>query len=324
MIRISNVPTRHDWTLSEVQSLFKQSFNDLIFQAQSIHRQCFPGNNIQISTLLSIKTGSCPEDCKYCPQSARHPTNLESQPLMSVETVLAKAECAKTAGATRFCMGAAWRNPKEHHMPVLCDMVKKVKALGIGTCMTLGMLTEKQAEQLASAGLDYYNHNIDTSEDFYNTIISTRTFQSRLETLQYVRNSGMKICCGGIVGMGESLKDRASMLMTLANLPDQPESIPINRLVRVEGTPLAGTAPPLADFDFIRTIAVTRILMPHSYVRISAGRQTMSDTMQALCFLAGANSVFCGEKMLTTANPEEADDMKLFDQLGMTVENVVA
>ncbi len=317
----SNAPIRHDWSQNEIRTLFRLPFNDLLFQAQVVHRQYFPANTVQVSTLLSIKTGGCPEDCKYCPQSAHYQTGLETRPLMDVETVVARAKNARAAGATRFCMGAAWRNPKDRDMPMLCDMVKAVKALGMETCMTLGMLTKRQAEMLGDAGLDYYNHNIDTSERFYDEIITTRTFQSRIKTLRHVRNAGIKICCGGIIGMGESQEDRAAMLQTLANLPQHPESVPINRLIRIAGTPLADAAPP-DEFDFIRTIAVARILMPRSHVRISAGRQTMPDTMQALCFLAGANSIFCGDKMLTTPNPTEAEDMRLFERLGLTVEPV--
>ena len=310
---------RHDWTLAEVNALFALPFNDLLFQAQTVHRAHFDPNHVQVSTLLSIKTGACPEDCAYCPQSARYATDLEKQKLMEVEAVLEKARQAKANGSERFCMGAAWRNPENRDMPYIIKMIKGVKELGMESCMTLGMLNKEQAQCLADAGLDYYNHNLDTSPEFYGEIISTRTYQDRLDTLQHVRNSGMKICSGGIVGMGESANDRAALLMQLANLDHHPESVPINMLVKVEGTPLA-EVDDLEPFEFIRTIAVARIMMPKSFVRLSAGRQSMNEQMQALCFLAGANSVFYGEKLLTTSNPEADRDKALFQQLGINSE----
>lgn len=307
---------RHDWQLAEITGLFLTPFNDLVFLAQETHRRYFPANHVQVSTLLSIKTGGCPEDCKYCPQSSAYDTGVKADKLMGVEEILVEAESAKKAGASRFCMGAAWRSPKDRDMPALATIVKRVKSLGLETCMTLGMLTKDQSQTLKEAGLDYYNHNIDTSEDFYGKIISTRTYQDRLETLENVRESGMKVCCGGIIGMGESVGDRAGMLMTLANMPEHPESVPINLLVQVEGTPLK-TVAEVDIFDFIRTIAVARILMPKSYVRLSAGREDMSDEAQALCFLAGANSIFYGEKLLTTGNPAADEDKRLFARLGV-------
>ena len=272
-----------------------------------------------MSTLLSIKTGACPEDCKYCPQSARYNTGLEKETLLEVEKVLQRAKEAKDAGSSRFCMGAAWRNPRDRDMPYIIRMIQEVKNLGMETCMTLGMLTEEQAKQLADAGLDYYNHNLDTSPEFYNAIITTRTYQDRLETLQHVRDAGMKICSGGIVGMGEQVQDRAGLLVQLANLPVQPESVPINMLVKVKGTPLENQEE-LDPFDFIRTIAVARILMPKSHVRLSAGREKMNDQMQALCFMAGANSIFYGCKLLTTPNADANEDMQLFARLGLKPE----
>lgn len=307
---------RHNWTREEVLSFFALPFNELLFKAHSIHRRHFDPSEVQISTLLSIKTGSCPEDCKYCPQSAHHHTNLQKEPLMEVARVKAEAQNAKAAGATRFCMGAAWRNLNDRDMPAVTEMIKEVKALGLESCMTLGMLTGSQADTLKEAGLDYYNHNLDTSEHYYKEIISTRTYQDRLDTLEHVRNAGMKTCCGGIVGMGETPEDRASLLLTLANLPEHPASVPINLLVQVEGTPLDGTEK-LDILEFVRTIAVARILMPASYVRLSAGRENMSDEAQALCFFAGANSIFYGEKLLTTANPGQHKDMALFERLGI-------
>jgi biotin synthase len=288
---------RYNWTVSEVEALFALPFNDLLFQAQLVHRENFNPNEVQVSTLLSIKTGACPEDCKYCPQSARYNTGLEKETLLEVEKVLQRAQEAKAAGSSRFCMGAAWRNPRDRDMPYIIRMIQEVKGLGMETCMTLGMLTEDQAQQLAEAGLDYYNHNLDTSPEFYNAIITTRTYQERLDTLQHVRDAGMKICSGGIVGMGEQVEDRAGLLVQLANLPVQPESVPINMLVKVKGTPLENQAD-LDPFDFIRTIAVARILMPKSHVRLSAGREKMNDQMQALCFMAGANSIFYGCKLI--------------------------
>lgn len=315
--------TRHDWTLEEVERLFAQPFNDLLFQAQTVHRQYWDANTLQVSTLLSIKTGACPEDCAYCPQSVRFDTGLKREPLMDVEQVVAAAERARAAGATRFCMGAAWRSPKDKELAKVTDMIERVKALGLETCATLGMLNDQQVDTLKNAGLDYYNHNLDTSEEFYGEIISTRSYQDRLDTLARVREAGMKVCCGGIVGMGEQRRDRAAMLCTLANLPEHPQSVPINQLVQVEGTPLAGRAAP-DTFEFIRTIAVARILMPRSYVRLSAGRTEMSDEKQALCFLAGANSIFYGEKLLTTGNPDTDHDRQLFERLGLKFEMAAA
>lgn len=305
---------RHDWTLAEVQALFALPFNDLLFQAQTVHRAHFDPNEVQVSTLLSIKTGACPEDCKYCPQSARYHTGLETERLMEVEKVLERAGEAKANGSSRFCMGAAWRNPKERDMPYILRMVEEVRGLGMETCMTLGMLTADQAARLGAAGLDYYNHNLDTSPEFYGDIITTRTYQDRLDTLEHVRGAGMKVCSGGIVGMGEQAKDRAGLLMALANLPRHPESVPINMLVKVKGTPLENEEN-LDPFEFIRTIAVARIMMPASHVRLSAGREKMNEQMQAMCFMAGANSIFYGCKLLTTPNPDENSDMQLFKRL---------
>lgn len=310
---------RHDWSRSQVLALFNLSFSDLMFQAQTVHRKNFDPNEVQISTLCSIKTGACPEDCKYCPQSARYDTGLERERLLKVEKVLEEARAAKASGATRFCMGAAWRSPKNKDMPYVTDMVSQVKALGLETCMTLGMLDESQATELANAGLDYYNHNLDTSPEYYGEVITTRTYQDRLETLSNVRSAGMKVCSGGIVGMGEKETDRAGLLQQLANMPEHPESVPINMLVRVEGTPFANEAD-FDPFDFIRTVAVARILMPKSHVRLSAGREDMNEQMQSLAFLAGANSIFYGEKLLTTANPKANKDMQLFKRLGINPE----
>lgn len=316
----SFAPTiRHDWTRAEITALFALPFSDLMFQAQSVHRAYFNPNEVQVSTLCSIKTGACPEDCAYCPQSARYDTGLEKEKLMAVEKVIEEARAAKASGATRFCMGAAWRSPKGKDMPYVTHMVKGVKALGMETCMTLGMLDEQQAQDLADAGLDYYNHNLDTSPEYYGEIITTRTYQDRLQTLANVRKAGMKVCCGGIVGMGEEVSDRAGLLQQLANMPEHPESVPINMLVKVGGTPLAEEAD-LDPFDFIRTIAVARILMPKSHVRLSAGREQMSEQTQAMAFLAGANSIFYGEKLLTTPNPEANKDMQLFNKLGIKPE----
>jgi biotin synthase len=313
---------RHDWQSAEVQALFDLPFNDLLFKAQTIHRMHFNPNEVQVSTLLSIKTGSCPEDCKYCPQSAHYNTGLEKQRLMEVEAVLKKAEEAKAKGSSRFCMGAAWKNPNKRDMPYVLDMVKGVRAMGLETCMTLGMLDEEQAGQLADAGLDYYNHNLDTSPEFYDKIITTRTYGDRLDTLQNVRDSGMKICSGGIIGMGERKTDRVGLLAQLANLPVHPESVPINMLVKVPGTPMENVED-LDPLDFIRCLAVARILMPKSHVRLSAGREEMSDEMQAMCFLAGANSIFYGECLLTTPNPEAHKDMQLFERLGIKPEQAI-
>ncbi|AVP96879.1 biotin synthase BioB [Ahniella affigens] len=309
-------PLRNDWTRDEVLALFALPFNDLIFRAQTVHREHFDANEVQVSTLLSIKTGACPEDCAYCPQSARYDTGLKAERLMPLAAVIAKAKEAKASGASRFCMGAAWRSPRDKDIAPVADMVREVKALGLETCATLGMLSRDQAAALKHAGLDYYNHNLDTSPEFYGEIISTRCYQDRLDTLTHVRDVGMKTCCGGIVGMGESQTDRAGLLMALANLPAHPDSVPINRLVRVAGTPLAEQAE-LDAFEFVRTIAVARIMMPKSMVRLSAGRETMSEELQSLCFLAGANSIFYGEKLLTTANPEADADRALFAKLGI-------
>jgi biotin synthase len=299
--------------------LFLLPFNDLMFRAQTVHRQYFDANTVQVSTLLSIKTGGCPEDCQYCPQSAHNDTGLAVERLMSVKAVLQAAKAAKTAGASRFCMGAAWKSPRAKDMPEVLQMVREVKAMGLETCMTLGMLDGDQAQQLADAGLDYYNHNLDTSPEFYRAIITTRTYQDRLDTLAKVRGAGMKVCAGGIVGMGEKLDDRVGLLQQLANMPRHPESVPINMLVKVAGTPLDQVAD-LASFDFIRTIAVARIVMPRSYVRLSAGREAMNEPMQALCFMAGANAIFYGERLLTTDNPAVNVDRDLFATLGIRVE----
>ena len=308
---------RHDWTRDEIRALFALPFPELIFQAQSIHRLHFDPTQVQISTLLSIKTGGCPEDCAYCPQSSAYETELKASKLMDVETVLAEARAAKEAGASRFCMGAAWRSPKDRDLDAVCEMIEGVKAMGMESCVTLGMLTPPQASRLKDAGLDYYNHNLDTSPEFYGDIISTRTYQDRLDTLEAVRNEGINVCCGGIVGMGEGLEDRVGMIQALATLPSHPESVPINMLVQVEGTPLAGSEK-LDPIDFVRTIAVARICMPESMVRLSAGREDMTDETQALCLLAGANSIFYGPKLLTTPNPAQDRDMALLDRLGMS------
>jgi biotin synthase len=308
---------RHDWTRAEIGALFDLPFPELLFRAQSIHRQYFDPAEVQISTLLSIKTGGCPEDCAYCPQSARYNTGVNAEKLMALDAVLAEARAAKSAGASRFCMGAAWRSPKDRDLEEVCAMVGAVKGLGLETCATLGMLSAAQARKLKRAGLDYYNHNLDTSPEFYGEIITTRVYRDRLETLEHVRDAGINVCCGGIVGMGESRADRIGMVATLAALPVHPESVPINMLVRVAGTPLADQ-PPLDPFEFVRTIAVARITMPRSMVRLSAGREDMSEQTQALCFLAGANSIFYGPKLLTTANPERDRDRVLLDKLGLS------
>jgi biotin synthase len=307
---------RQDWTREEVRALFDLPFPDLIFHAQRIHRLNFDPREVQISTLLSIKTGGCSEDCGYCPQSAHHHTGLKAEKLMQVEAVLAEAKAAKEAGASRFCMGAAWRSPKDRDLDHVRAMVEGVKELGLETCATLGMLTAEQAKALKGSGLDYYNHNLDTSPEFYGRVITTRTYQDRLDTLAHVRDAGINVCCGGIVGMGEEREDRIGMIATLASLPAHPGSVPINLLVQVEGTPLAGAAK-LDDLEFVRTVAVARIAMPASVVRLSAGREDMSEEMQALCFLAGANSMFYGPKLLTTPNPGRDADMQLLDKLGM-------
>ncbi|WP_338516958.1 biotin synthase BioB [Alteromonas gracilis] len=310
---------RNDWTKAEVEALFAMPFNDLLFEAQVVHRQNFNPNEVQVSTLLSIKTGACPEDCKYCPQSARYDTGLEKERLLEIEKVIQRAKEAKQVGSTRFCMGAAWRNPRDRDMPYIVKMVEEVKSLGLETCMTLGMLTRDQAVALKQAGLDYYNHNLDTSPEFYGDIITTRTYQDRLNTLENVRAAGMNVCSGGIVGMGETVSDRASMLVQLANLPEQPQSVPINMLVKVKGTPLDNVED-LDYFEFIRTIAVARIMMPKSHVRLSAGREAMNEQMQAMCFMAGANSIFYGCKLLTTSNPDTHEDVMLFKKLGINTE----
>jgi biotin synthase len=310
---------RNDWSVEEIESLLGLPFNDLIFAAQRAHREHFDPNRVQVSTLLSIKTGACPEDCGYCPQSAHHDVELERERLLPVEEVRAAARAAREQGATRFCMGAAWRNPTDRNLERVIAMVQAVRDLGLETCMTLGMLTREQAVRLADAGLDYYNHNLDTSPEFYREIISTRTYEDRLETIDHVRAAGMSVCTGGILGMGESRRDRARLLQQLANLPRHPESVPINQLVQVEGTPLFGVEA-LDPFEFVRTVATARILMPKSHVRLSAGRTQMTDEMQALCFLAGANSVFYGEQLLTTPNPEMARDQTLFTRLGIEPE----
>ena len=313
---MSAAALRHDWTRAEVLALLNLPFADLLARAHAVHRVHHDANAVQVSTLLSVKTGGCPEDCAYCPQAARYATGVEAEKLMSVDAVLAKAKQAKAAGATRFCMGAAWRSPKDRDIPKIAAMVGAVKSLGMETCATLGMLTQPQADALKQAGLDYYNHNLDSAPEFYGEIIHTREYTDRLDTLECVREAGLKTCCGGIVGMGETREQRAGLLQALANLPEHPQSVPINRLVQVEGTPLAGTAP-LDPFEFVRTIAVARILMPRSMVRLSAGRTEMSDELQALCFFAGANSIFYGEKLLTTGNPDVEHDQRLFARLGI-------
>ena len=310
---------RNDWTRAEIQALYQQPFLDLVFQAQQIHRQYFEANAIQVSTLLSIKTGKCPEDCKYCSQSARYDSKLEAEKRIAVEKVISEAQQAKASGSTRFCMGAAWRNPHERDMPYVLDMVREVKALGLETCMTLGMLNASQAERLKGAGLDYYNHNLDTSREYYPNVISTRSFDDRLDTLSHVREAGLKVCSGGIVGLGEETKDRIGLLFELATLPIHPESVPINMLVPMEGTPLAEVEK-LDVTEWIRTIAVARIIMPKSYIRLSAGRESLSDADQALAFMAGANSLFSGEKLLTTPNTAQGKDQQLFQKLGLHAE----
>jgi biotin synthase len=307
---------RHDWTLTEIKALFDQPFNDLVFQAQTIHRQNFDPNAVQISSLLSIKTGACPEDCSYCPQSAKYDTGLERERLLPLEEVKQAALNAKQNGASRFCMGAAWRNPTDKNLDKVIEMISTVKDLGMETCVTLGMLTQPQSKKLKAAGLDYYNHNLDTSPEYYKDIITTRTYQDRLDTLENVRSEKINVCCGGIVGMGETEKDRSALLQQLANLPEHPQSVPINLLVQVENTPLHGTEV-LDPIVFVRTIAVARIIMPKSAVRLSAGRNDMSDEMQALCFVAGANSIFYGDTLLTTPNPDENKDLELFEKLGI-------
>lgn len=312
---------RHDWTLDEVQSILDLPFNDLLLRAQTVHRACFAPNRVQVSTLLSIKTGNCPEDCGYCSQSAEHETGIKTERLLALDEVVAAARAARDQGATRFCMGAAWRNPTDKNLDRVVAMVEAVHALGLETCVTLGMLTGPQAQRLRAAGLDYYNHNLDTSPEFYGQVIGTRTYRDRLETLEHVRAAGLKTCSGGILGMGESRRDRASLLRQLATLPAHPESVPINLLVQVEGTPLFGTAA-LDPLEFVRTVAAARCIMPRSYVRLSAGRDRMSDELQALCYFAGANSVFYGEQLLTTPNAESDRDRALFDRLGLAFEEI--
>ena len=307
---------RHDWTLSEIKAFFDQPFNNLVFQAQTTHRQNFDPNAVQISSLLSIKTGTCPEDCSYCPQSARYDTGLERERLMPLKEVKQAALNAKQNGASRFCMGAAWRNPTDKNLDKVIEMISTVKDMGLETCVTLGMLTQPQSKKLKEAGLDYYNHNLDTSPEYYKDIITTRNYQDRLDTLENVRSENINVCCGGIVGMGETVKDRAAFLQQLANLPEHPQSVPINLLVQVENTPLYGTEK-LDPIEFVRTIATARIIMPKSVVRLSAGRNDMSDEMQALCFVAGANSIFYGDTLLTTPNPDENKDLELFEKLGI-------
>jgi biotin synthase len=316
-IRDLHSAPRSDWTREEISALFALPFPELMFRAQSIHRAHFDPTQVQISTLLSIKTGGCPEDCGYCSQSSKYDTGVKATKLMDIGAVLADARAAKDAGASRFCMGAGWRNPKDKDLDAVCEMVEGVRALGMETCVTLGMLTAPQAVRLKQAGLDYYNHNLDTSPEYYRHIISTRTYQDRLDTLEYVRGAGINVCCGGIVGMGESAEDRVGLIHALASLPVHPESVPINALVQIEGTP-QGLATPLDPIDFVRTIAVARITMPKSMVRLSAGRETMSDETQALCFLAGANSIFYGPRLLTTPNPVADSDRALFGKLGLS------
>lgn len=315
--------TSQRWTQAQARALFDKPFLELLFEAQQVHRQHFTPGEVQVSTLLSIKTGACPEDCKYCPQSARYSTGLESERLMQVQQVLDAARKARAAGSTRFCMGAAWKNPHDRDMPLLEKMVQGMKAIGLETCMTLGMLSDRQAQRLAASGLDFYNHNLDTSPEFYDSIVTTHSYQDRLDTLSKVRQAGIKVCSGGIVGLGEDMRDRAGMLVQLANLPTPPESVPINMLVKVKGTPLADNKD-VDPFEFIRTIAVARIMMPRSHVRLSAGRDKMNEQTQALCFMAGANSVFHGCKLLTTPNPEEDLDMALFRKLSINIERRTA
>ncbi|MGL6224915.1 MAG: biotin synthase BioB [Steroidobacteraceae bacterium] len=314
---------RTNWTLEEARAIYTAPFSDLLFHAQRVHRDHFNPNQVQVSTLISIKTGACPEDCSYCPQSVRYDTGLEREDLMDVCDVVERAQAAKANGATRFCMGAAYRNPKPHQLQKIKVMVSEVRALGLETCATLGMLTPQQATELKDAGLDYYNHNLDTSKEFYGEVITTRTYQDRLDTLQAVRDAGLNVCCGGILGMGESETDRVALLQTLATLPQHPESVPINQLVQVPGTPLHGL-PELDPLDLIRAIATARLLMPQSYVRLSAGRTDMSDAVQALCFLAGANSIFYGDRLLTTPNPGRSHDQQLFERLGLVPEQAAA
>ncbi len=318
---MSSTQLRHDWSQAEIEALLDLPFNDLMFQAQTIHRENFDPNTVQVSTLLSIKTGTCSEDCGYCSQSSKYNTELEPEKLLPLEQVIETAQAAKDKGATRFCMGAAWRNPTDTNLDSVIDMIEAVHDLNMESCVTLGMLNEGQVKRLSDVGLNYYNHNLDTSPEFYGNVITTRTYQDRLDTLERIRDQGISICSGGILGMGESRKDRASMLRELSNLPKHPDSVPINMLVQVEGTPLYGTEA-LDPFEFVRIIAVARILMPESNVRLSAGRTEMNDEMQSLCFLAGANSMFYGDRLLTTDNPDEGRDHRLFERLGMQFEQV--
>ncbi len=304
------------WPVEAILELYELPMLDLLYRAQTVHRQHHEANAVQLSSLLSIKTGGCPEDCSYCPQSSRYDTGVEKERLMELEEVLKAAREAKAGGAQRFCMGAAWRSPKEHHIEAVAEMVRAIKAMGLETCVTLGMLKEGQAEQLKDAGLDYYNHNLDTSPEFYGQIITTRTYQDRLDTLERVRNAGINVCCGGIVGLGESRRERAGLIAQLANLDPYPDSVPVNNLVKVEGTPLQDT-PDIDPLEFVRTIAVARITMPKAVVRLSAGREAMSDVMQAMCFMAGASSIFYGDKLLTTGNPQYMADRALFEKLGL-------
>ncbi len=319
-IAAPQTPDAVRWRVGDIVALYELPFNDLIFRAQEVHREHFDANAVQLSTLLSIKTGGCEEDCKYCSQSAHYETGLKAEKLMKVDDVLAAARAAKENGATRFCMGAAWRSPKDRHLEPIQEMIRGVKAMGLETCMTLGMLEDHQAKALREAGLDYYNHNLDTSPEFYGQIISTRTYQDRLDTLERVRDAGINVCCGGIIGMGESRRERAGLIAQLANMDPYPESVPINHLVAIEGTPL-GDVEPLDPFEFIRTIAVARITMPRAMVRLSAGRQQMNDAVQALCFMAGANSIFYGDALLTTGNPQAEADRKLFARLGIIAQS---
>jgi biotin synthase len=319
MPEFGQVSLRHDWSREEIAAIYNAPLNDLLYRAQGVHRAVFDPNRVQISTLLSIKTGGCSEDCKYCPQSVRYHTDVEAEPLLEADTVLERARAAKAAGATRFCMGGAWRRPKDRDLEKILSIISEVKALGLETCLTVGMLSAVQAERLADAGLDYYNHNLDTSPEFYAEVITTRTYEDRLQTLAHVRDAGMKVCCGGILGLGESAADRVGLLHQLATLPAHPESVPINELVRIEGTPYADNAA-VDPIEFVRTIATARILMPLAHVRLAAGRAGMSDEMQALCFFAGANSIFYGEQLLTTPNPESIADERLFARLGIQPE----
>ncbi len=321
MSELSAPVLRHDWSKQEISALFELPFNDLLFQAQCVHRKNFDPNQVQVSTLLSIKTGACPEDCGYCSQSSKNDAEVERERLLPLDEVIKKAQQAKNNGASRFCMGAAWRNPTDKNLEKVIDMITAVKELGMETCVTLGMLTEKQSLRLKDAGLDYYNHNLDTSPEHYGNIITTRTYQDRLDTLEHVRAANINVCSGGILGLGEKRADRVSLLQQLSNLPQHPDSVPINMLVQVEGTPLHGVDE-LEPLEFIRTIATARIIMPKSVVRLSAGRAEMSDETQALCFLAGANSIFYGDKLLTTDNPAESHDQQLFDKLGLNTKHV--